>query len=77
MRITRKLNRTLTRWNESIRIIQTSKVSNEFSAQHNAIMRSYLYRLAVARKTTSLSKKQFRFSAFIPIEEINRCHFIP
>lgn len=76
--ITHKLNKLFSRWGAELNVINTELVPNTFHAQRSATNRTYLYRLAVAKepldKTQSLSVAQG--TQFIPIEEINRCHFI-
>lgn len=78
MTIVTKLNKLFDRWNEPIRILNAQLVNPEFSAQRDAINRTYLYRVAVHRSQhdKSTSKRQAFYSLFIPIEEQRRCHFI-
>lgn len=74
--ITQKLNNSL-RY-EPIRILRTKLVDNTFSARRDAITRTYLYRLAVAKQLHSkeISIKHAQHTMFIPIEEYDRCYFM-
>jgi tRNA pseudouridine(38-40) synthase len=69
--ITIHLNRSFYNRNIPIRIIETIHVPETFHARFNAKSRTYLYRLAIAKKEANL-----KYIAPIPIEEIQRCYFI-
>jgi tRNA pseudouridine(38-40) synthase len=69
--ITIHLNRSFFSRNIPIRIIETLHVPETFHARFNAKSRTYLYRLAIAKREANL-----KYIAPIPIEEIQRCCFI-
>ncbi|XP_076451439.1 tRNA pseudouridine synthase-like 1 isoform X2 [Babylonia areolata] len=48
--ITSKLNRSLSKSNEKLRILNTVRVADDFSSRRKATERSYVYRIAVVKK---------------------------
>ncbi|KAL8564487.1 hypothetical protein ACOMHN_017629 [Nucella lapillus] len=48
--ITSRLNKSLTKANEKLRILNTVRVADNFSSRRRATGRSYLYRMAVVKK---------------------------
>lgn len=76
--ITQRLNHSFTRNGLFIRILSTRHVPSTFHCRFSATERSYLYRVAIAKDfqvQEDLQKSAHRLN-FIPIEEINRCHFV-
>lgn len=57
-----------------IRVLEAYKVPDTFHCRHNAISRTYLYRLLV-KKTNDLINIA-KSSDYIPIEEWKRCQFL-
>lgn len=76
--ITKQVNEQLAKWNEQIRILKATPVPPDFNPRFNVISRTYLYRLAVAKKRaeTGVKLKTLKAQMFTPIEESHRCHFI-
>ncbi|KAK4876145.1 hypothetical protein RN001_012567 [Aquatica leii] len=68
--ITGCLNQYFAKNELSIRILKTYLVPSDFHCRHNAISRTYLYRLVVM----NTHKKSLH--AHLPIEEFNRCLFM-
>lgn len=66
------LNSYFNRCHLDIRILNVVPVNNRFHARHDAIKRTYLYRIAVTQSESSLTP----LIAFTPIEERRRCHFV-
>lgn len=50
--------------------------ANKFEAWRNVAYRSYLYRIAVRKKKINQFPGVKQNQSVIPIEEIDRCHFI-
>ncbi|GAB0090803.1 tRNA pseudouridine synthase [Sergentomyia squamirostris] len=77
--ITSRLNHCFSRDELYIRVLNTKRVPETFHCRFNAQSRTYLYRLAIARgfQVAEGLKQQGSRLNFIPIEEINRCYFIP
>lgn len=67
------LNKYFRKVDIPIRIIQTYIVPKTFHSRHNAISRTYLYRLLVKKCNDINAHKPL---AYIPIEELGRCEFI-
>lgn len=75
--ITGVLNRTLYKQGLAIRVLNTRLVPDTFHCRYNARGRTYLYRLAVAKEGLSGQfSKNKHFEAYVPIEELDRCHFL-
>lgn len=76
--ITKNVNKKLQEWNYQLRILKTTPVHDEFHSRFSVINRTYLYRLAIAKKQHSkdVPIKLVKAQMFIPIEENHRCHFI-
>lgn len=76
--ITKRLNTTFQAWNEQLRILKTTPVSNEFDSRRDAWSRTYLYRFAVPKEKVpaGVNPKVFQNTMFIPIEESFRCYFV-
>ncbi|KAJ8912933.1 hypothetical protein NQ315_017264 [Exocentrus adspersus] len=67
------LNRYFNQETLPIRIISTHLVPETFHCRHNAVSRTYLYRLAIAKaKTPDVAPK---YCNYVPIEEWGRCFF--
>lgn len=66
------------KWHESIRVLKTTPVENDFDSRRDAINRTYLYRFAVAKNKVphGVSPKLYKEIMFIPIEESFRCYFV-
>ncbi|XP_075162339.1 tRNA pseudouridine synthase-like 1 isoform X1 [Haematobia irritans] len=75
--VTGVLNRTLYKQGLAIRVLKTRIVPDNFHCRYNALGRTYLYRIAVAKKgITGSDLKNKHFEAYLPVEEIDRCHFL-
>lgn len=79
--MTTELNEKLRQHKQSIRINDIEIVNNEqFSAFRNVLSRSYLYRIAIQKKselnTHLLNHNEALFPNAFPIEEVDRCYFI-
>lgn len=76
--ITGVLNRTLSKQNLPIRILNTRLVPETFHCRYNALGRTYLYRIAVAKPNLVISNdsKNKNFEAYLPVEELDRCFFV-
>ncbi|KAM7354818.1 DC-STAMP domain-containing protein 2-like [Cochliomyia hominivorax] len=72
------LNRTLDKQGLAIRVLNTRIVPNTFHCRYNALGRTYLYRIAVAKngipETDRLRNRNFE--AFLPVEELDRVYFL-
>ncbi|XP_055704884.1 tRNA pseudouridine synthase-like 1 [Phlebotomus papatasi] len=77
--ITALLNQSFKRDDIFIRILNTRRVPDTFHCRYSAKSRSYLYRVAIAKDFRVAEKLQSRAGrlSFIPIEELNRCLFVP
>ncbi|XP_071546116.1 tRNA pseudouridine synthase-like 1 isoform X2 [Panulirus ornatus] len=73
-RITHHLNYFFKKTNADIRIHRTLEVPPTFHARHDAIARTYLYRIAVT--PPSACKSHFNKEAFLPSTEINKIHLV-
>ncbi|XP_037043659.1 tRNA pseudouridine synthase-like 1 isoform X2 [Bradysia coprophila] len=71
--ITFVLNKCFDRQNQQIRVNKTEIVPDTFHARFSAKRRTYLYRLAVAKRTVASDEK---VNSFVPIDEIDRCYFV-
>lgn len=72
-----ELNERLRHHKQSIRINDIEIVNNEqFSAFRNVLSRSYLYRIAIQKKSEMCEHLVNYNEAFFPIEEVDRCYFI-
>ncbi|XP_058982334.1 tRNA pseudouridine synthase-like 1 isoform X1 [Musca domestica] len=75
--ITGVLNRTLYKQGLPIRLINTRIVPDTFHCRYSALGRTYLYRIAVAKNgIKDLDTQNKHFESFIPVEELDRCHFL-
>ncbi|KAI8126313.1 hypothetical protein FF38_09129 [Lucilia cuprina] len=72
------LNRTLDKQNLAIRVLNTRIVPDTFHCRYDALARTYLYRLAVAKEGISETEglKNRNFEAYLPVEELDRCYFL-
>lgn len=62
---------------ESVRINKVEIVDSEiFDAHRNAVSRSYVYRIAVKNKSIQDDLHTKQNEILLPIEEVDRCHFI-
>lgn len=68
------LNKYFKKVDVPIRIIQSYIVPETFHSRHNAISRTYLYRILVKKYHNHI--RAGKHSAYIPIEELGRCEFI-
>lgn len=72
-----KMNMKLRYMGESIQISDIEIVDPKiFEAYRNAVSRSYLYRIAVRKKTLNDTLHRKQNSELLPIEEVDRCHFV-
>ncbi|CAH1154095.1 unnamed protein product [Phaedon cochleariae] len=67
------LNKYFGKEDVPIRILRTRIVPESFNSRHNAISRTYLYRLMIAKANKLNVAPNLNY---IPIEELNRCLFI-
>ncbi|KAI9587375.1 hypothetical protein GQX74_003221 [Glossina fuscipes] len=76
--ITGVLNRTLNKQSLPIRILNTRIVPETFHCRYNALGRTYLYRIAVAKSNlvTPNGSRNKNFEVYLPVEELDRCFFI-
>lgn len=76
--ITKRVNSVFSEWQEQIRILKTTPISSNFDSRREAIMRTYLYRFAVAKAPVpvGITPQVYKSSMFIPIEESFRCFFV-
>lgn len=72
------LNRTLDKQKLPIRILNSRIVPNTFHCRYNALGRTYLYRIAVARAAIDVADclRNKSFETFLPVEELDRCCFL-
>ncbi|CAK1552621.1 unnamed protein product [Leptosia nina] len=68
------LNNFFRKHDISIYIKKILRVNDDFSARHNAISRTYLYRFAVLKSDITPPEK-LNVVQFAPIEEWKRCYF--
>lgn len=74
--LTRELNKRFNYTNTIIRVLKTETFdASTFHVRDDVAQRSYLYRLAVARKLFDSVDAKTN-DAFQPIEEMDRCYFI-
>ncbi|XP_047021567.1 tRNA pseudouridine synthase-like 1 [Helicoverpa zea] len=73
--ITYTLNKFFYQHNYSIFVKKCIRVHDNFHARHQAIGRTYLYRLAV-KKDEVVLPENITIASYIPIEEWRRCHFM-
>lgn len=71
--LTALMNKHFYRENLQIRINKTEIVPDTFHARYSAKRRTYLYRLAIAKRESPLAEKA---TGFIPIDELDRCLFV-
>lgn len=72
-----ELNEKLIHLKQSIRINDIEIINNEkFSAFRNVVSRSYLYRIAIQKKSELNTQVMNHNQALFPIEEVDRCYFI-
>ncbi|KAJ8725405.1 hypothetical protein PYW08_003588 [Mythimna loreyi] len=72
--VTYTLNKFFFKHNNSIFVKKVIRVADNFNARHQAIGRTYLYRLAVKKQDVILPPN-VSMASYIPIEEWKRCHF--
>nr|XP_032513667.1 tRNA pseudouridine synthase-like 1 isoform X2 [Danaus plexippus plexippus] len=70
-----EINKYFFEHNISIQVNKCLQVNDDFNARHDALSRTYLYRLAVIKPEIKLDEK-INIATLIPIEEWRRCHFI-
>lgn len=72
------LNRTLDKQGLAIRVLNCRIVPDTFHCRYNALARTYLYRIAVAKNGVSESDRlrNRNFEVFLPVEELDRCYFL-
>lgn len=72
-----EFNEKLTHLKHTIRINDIEIVNSEkFSAFRNVVSRSYLYRIAIRKKSELNTHLMNHNEALFPIEEVDRCYFI-
>ncbi|XP_072944423.1 tRNA pseudouridine synthase-like 1 [Epargyreus clarus] len=69
------LNTFFWKTNTPILVKRCIRVSDDFNARYLALSRTYLYRLAILKKDVELLENTC-ISQIIPIEELDRCHFL-
>lgn len=72
-----ELNEKLRQLKQSIRINDIEIINNgQFSAFRNVLSRSYLYRIAIQKKSELNTNLLNHNETLFPIEEVDRCYFI-
>lgn len=76
--LTAKVNRNLYNEGHAVRVIQTDIVPDTFHCRYNALSRTYLYRLAIAKKYIYPEDYHSQSGHInpLPIEESHRCWFL-
>ncbi|KAG6448702.1 tRNA pseudouridine synthase-like 1 [Manduca sexta] len=72
--VTYSMNRVFNKNDCSILVKKCLRVSDNFHARFKALSRTYLYRLAILKEGVNIPEKE-SIASYIPIEELNRCHF--
>lgn len=76
--LTSTVNRNLSNAGHAIRVLRTDVIPQNFHCRYNATSRTYLYRVAIAKRYLVTEGYQGRASHInpVPIEEAQRCWFL-
>lgn len=74
--LTLGLNRFFWRENIAVRVHSVEHVPATFHARYSVQSRTYLYRFAVTKNPLLPSANFGQYTNYMPIEEVDRCHFI-